>query len=437
MGFSLLHGWLPVGLQVATIITLLAAIGWRTARWRTRWLPVALAGGVLAGVLAWVYRVQLTGDTDPMPVTIWIWLAATFTALLVLVIGWTGAQWWRRGTAVLAVFLAALTCANTVNKLVAYYPTLNAAINDWRGTPIPGQRSLGEVRHSVGHRSNGELVSVAIPSTYSGFPHRNELVYLPPAWFERAKRPTLPAIEMITSNHGSPSNWIRIGGALRTVDLYAARHGGWAPILVFADPAGDFFTDTECVNGPRGNAENHLVYDIPRFVERTFHASANPADWGVLGFSMGGTCAVDLAVEHPTVFQHFVDMSGDIGPNDGNKAQTIAHLYGGLVSAWRAHDPLTVLGTHPLYPRGMSGRFEVGSGEPIHVAQADDLARAASADGIQTMVVVRPGDHDWTFATRACADALPWLADQVGHRPAARTGTPYESVRHDVTSAHG
>jgi S-formylglutathione hydrolase FrmB len=414
VGISLLHGWFPVALAVATIAALLAAIGWRDTRWRLRLLPVAVAVGVLVAVLAGTHSVQLTGDADPMPPALWIWLGVCATALTVLAVGWRSARWWRRGTALLAAALAALACANTVNRLVDYYPTLGDAFGDWQGQPVPGQLSLGQARGSVEHLTTGRLVAVTIPATYSHFRHRRELVYLPPAWFASAHRPALPVVEMITSDHGSPPNWVRIGHAVRTTDRYAAAHHGWAPILVFADPAGDFFTDTECVDGPRGDSETHLVRDIPPYIERTFGASTNPAHWGVAGFSMGGTCAIDLVVEHPSVFRHFVDISGDQGPNAGDKQQTIAHLYGGVLAAWQAHDPLTVLGRRHGYPPGTSGWFEAGNRERLHVEQALRLARAARADGVTTTVVVRDGGHVWPFATEAFADALPWLAEQVG-----------------------
>ena len=50
---------------------------------------------------------------------------------------------------------------------------------------------------------------------------------------------------------------------------------------------------------------------------------------------MGGTCAVGLAVKYPEVFSAFVDIGGDLGPNIGNKYQTIDRLYGGNAAGLR------------------------------------------------------------------------------------------------------
>ena len=46
---SLMHGWLPVTVQLIAGAVLIAAIGWRTRRWRLVWLPWAALIGVAAG----------------------------------------------------------------------------------------------------------------------------------------------------------------------------------------------------------------------------------------------------------------------------------------------------------------------------------------------------------------------------------------------------
>ena len=42
---SLLHGWMPVTVQVITAVVLVVAIGWRSRRWRVISVPVALFVG--------------------------------------------------------------------------------------------------------------------------------------------------------------------------------------------------------------------------------------------------------------------------------------------------------------------------------------------------------------------------------------------------------
>jgi hypothetical protein len=51
-GISLLGGWFPTTLEIVTLIVLIAAIGWRTRRWRMVWVPVSAAIGVVAALAA-------------------------------------------------------------------------------------------------------------------------------------------------------------------------------------------------------------------------------------------------------------------------------------------------------------------------------------------------------------------------------------------------
>ncbi|WP_414688280.1 alpha/beta hydrolase, partial [Mycobacterium sp.] len=199
------------------------------------------------------------------------------------------------------------------------------------------------------HPETGKLVPVDIPEDASGFKHRREYVYLPPIWFTGTAPPPLPAVMMIAGEFSNPTNWMRTGNAVSVIDEFAKAHAGAAPLFVFVDSSGNFNNDTECVNGPRGDAADHLTKDVRPFVVSRFGASPDPSQWGVVGWSMGGTCAIDLTVMHPDLFTTFDDIGGDRGPNSGTKQQTIERLYGGDAAAWAAFDPRTVMAKHGPY----------------------------------------------------------------------------------------
>jgi S-formylglutathione hydrolase FrmB len=127
---------------------------------------------------------------------------------------------------------------------------------------------------------------------------------------------------------------------------------------VFVDPTGAFTNDTECVDGSRGNAADNLTKDVVPYMISTFAVRADRKSWGVVGWSMGGTCAVDLTVMHPDMFSAFVDIAGDLTPNTGTKEQTIARLFGGNVDAWAAFDPTTVITRHGRYT-AVSAWFDI------------------------------------------------------------------------------
>ena len=51
---SLMHGWVPATIQVLSAVVLILAVGWRSRRWRTVWMPLAaLGGGVAAYLTHW------------------------------------------------------------------------------------------------------------------------------------------------------------------------------------------------------------------------------------------------------------------------------------------------------------------------------------------------------------------------------------------------
>jgi hypothetical protein len=60
-------------------------------------------------------------------------------------------------------------------------------------------------------------------------------------------------------------------------------------------------------------------------------------------------------------------------------------------------------------------------------AAAYSLCALGRANGIDCAVLPQPGKHDWPFADRAFAAALPWLAGQLGTPGVSRTSLPGES----------
>jgi S-formylglutathione hydrolase FrmB len=165
-----------------------------------------------------------------------------------------------------------------------------------------------------------------------------------------------------------------------------------------------------------------------------FGASAEQANWGIVGWSMGGTCAVDLTVMHPGMFSSFLDVAGDLYPNAGNEEETISRLFGGDAAAWAAFDPTTVITRHGPYT-GVAGWFAIPARRELPIADisamrlagrdaaanpsnqtsaANALCALGRSYGIDCAVIPQPGKHDWPFADQAFATALPWLAGRLG-----------------------
>jgi S-formylglutathione hydrolase FrmB len=447
-GISLLAGWFPLTVEIVTVVVLVTVIGWRTRRWRLIWVPVSAAVGVLVALAARTYMNSEGLASDPAPFTLWVWAAVFGGAIAVAVFGWRGTGWWRRGLSVFAVPLSLLAAAVSLNQWVGYYPSLQSAWGALTAGALPHQvdaSALPSLRNT--ETDTGKLVEVDIPDDASGFKHRSEYVYLPPAWFAGDTPPKLPVVMMIAGEFNTPADWMRSGNAMPIIDDYAKAHDGQTPIFVFVDVGGSFNNDTECVNGPRGNAADHLTKDVRPYIVSQYGASADPVNWAVVGWSMGGTCAIDLTVMHPDLFTTFEDIAGDHGPTAGTKEQTISRLYGGDAAQYDLFDPRAVMAKHGPYPnvagwfedtvkptnaddpRKRNGGHRPQAGSPSgfgghddvrdsdETGAAEDLCAAAKAVDISCTVHKIISFHTWQFAERAFSDALPWLAERV-HTPA-------------------
>jgi dienelactone hydrolase len=421
-----MQGWVPLSVEVIAAV----AVGGVLVRRRPRWSPVSVGAALVAGVAAavaahWALQNSgISGEAAPRP--LWAWISLTGFAMTVGVSGWrAGSRWWRHG-AVFASSLCLLSTGLLINGWIGYFPTVAVAWDQLTGRPIPHQIdwSAAVAMRARGDRPrDGQLIAVNTGNRASGFRHRMEWVYLPPGWFRGGTRPPASAVLMIGGEFTTSVDWVRAGQAVATTDRYADAHDGTAPILVLADANGAFVNDTECVNGVRGRAADHLTNDVVPYITGLFGAGADPKRWSVVGFSSGGTCAVDLAVMHPDVFGSFVDIGGDERPQVGTEAQTVQRLFGGDRRAWAEYDPATAIARHGRYA-DTAGLFIVPESSHSDREAAQRLCDVGIVQGIRCSVRVLPGRHTWPFAATAFETALPWL----GAAPGTRAPTPTKNA---------
>jgi hypothetical protein len=126
-----------------------------------------------------------------------------------------------------------------------------------------------------------------------------------------------------------------------------ARTPGLATIVVVADPLGSQLAQTICVDSVAGNAFTYLSVDVPTWIRSTLQVDPDPRRWAVGGRSAGGTCALQLAVNAPTVYPTFLDISGQDEPTVGTRRQTVIQFFGG--------DPQPSL---PSIPSMYSGAYD-------------------------------------------------------------------------------
>jgi len=355
-------------------------------------------------------------------------LRAAIVGLIVLLLAasrlWLHRPVVRWSARVFCLPLAVLFVAATVNAHYYYFPTLGALLGrnaadqvsaagfqqmQSQLTPLLGARGRARTSHPVSMPDHGIVVAFRMPGTVSHFDPRVGEVYLPPIWF-RLPHPRLPVIELLHGSPGSPADWTRGSGADLTADAYAQAHDGYAPILVMPDVNGvSWWKDSECVDGPKGNAETYLRVDVRNAVAREFDASSEGADWGVAGLSEGGSCALQMGLRHPGDFRVVGDFSGDDHPwsTGGLGSLFFGSTHAQLVAAERAYDPRVLLANwHSTH--GPAIAFAVGRSDRLS-PKIERLYETARRDHLDTTYATYPGGHEFHLWGRCLAGSFSWM----------------------------
>lgn len=269
--------------------------------------------------------------------------------------------------------------------------------------------ALPAAGHSDAVAGGSRLVTRWIPGRLSHFRARRAVIYLPPA-AQRRPAPRLPVLLLLHGTPGSPTDWVRKGGAVATLDRFAARHGGRAPIVIMPDINGATHADSECVDSGRGNVETYLTVDVRRYMTTHFHVVAGRRGWAVAGLSEGGTCSLMLALRHASAFATIGDLSGlsrpTVGPHDDPPA-TVSELFHGSRGAYDRHDPLWLMRRHRYAT--LAAWFECGRTDAQVVRSQQAVTRAARRAGMTTEQRIVPGGHSWSVWRVALPAMLPWL----------------------------
>ncbi|MET9348165.1 alpha/beta hydrolase [Streptomyces termitum] len=174
-----------------------------------------------------------------------------------------------------------------------------AASKDLR---VVGTRAMdvpGGSRPSVG----GQIQEVVVRGERSGITSP-AFVYLPPEYFQaRHEGRSFPAAVVLTGYPGTAENLIK-GLKYPQTAYLQAKAGKMQPmVLVMLRPTVAPPRDTECVDIPGGpRTETFFAEDLPKAVSGAYRVGTKPRNWGFMGNSTGGYCALKIALHHPDRF---------------------------------------------------------------------------------------------------------------------------------------
>ena len=399
-------GMLPVALAVAGAAGLaVLLLGVRRGR-PARTIAACIVGAItLTAVLDYLVEYVWRPFPDRLDPAVLLWVAVALTGLLLAAVRIVERRSWRTaaasGTAVVAVFAMA---AAEVNIVYSAYPV----VEDLMPVEYPNTVPTPAAGTSP---ARGKVVNATIPATSSKFTARPGLVYFPPAYLS-ASRERLPVLVLLAGQPGGPRDWFVGGKLARTMDAYAQRHGGVAPVVVVPDATGGPLANPLCADTKRAKAASYLGVDVPAWIRQNLPVNPDPSEWAVGGFSYGGTCALQLATGFPDVYRTFLALSADAEPDLGGPARTISEGFGGDRSAFERNSPLVRMAAR-TYP-DTAGVVVVGTDDPSVQASSVKIRAAAARAGMSVRERRLPGGHSFAVWTPGLAAELDWLGQRMG-----------------------
>jgi S-formylglutathione hydrolase FrmB len=408
-----------VTMIVLALLVLLPALRRRPRAWR----PVVARGAITlvaagVGLLAcWIVGDRLDAFDVHLTTVTRMWVAIAFAGTALGIAGIFQGRAWRRVGGAVLVPVVVLSAALGVNVDFAAYPTLNALTQSSPYRPLLfGAESASTADSRVESQvswhapadlpAHGRIGSVTIPGTESGFPARRAVVYLPPAALT-PDPPVLPVLVSLSGQPGTPSDMFLAGGLGTVLDAYAASHEGLAPIVVSADQLAVPGHNPMCVDSKLGNAATYIMRDVRDWTFRHLRVSRSGDGWGVLGFSEGGTCAMQFSAGHPRDFAATIAISSELVPRMGDQATTVADGFGGSTSRWHAAWPRTLLAEHTPFRHHLTV-LGYGQLDDEYAHNARLLAAASRRAGMLTELIESPASsHDWNTVQYTLARAVP------------------------------
>jgi enterochelin esterase-like enzyme len=366
-------------------------------------------------------------------------------ALLVLAFG--ALLWWllvarrvalKLVAAILSFAVAMFFGVLSVNKYFSYYTTWGAAVADLsnsspnsgpqisQGSLLAGNKSLVFDQRAVYVKLaqvQGYTLRVTIPGKASHLT-RQVYIYLPPQYFQpRYAKYRFPVIELIHGQPGLPQDWINVVGIQETLNQMVKQGQAAPAVLVMPDANGGNSISLQCLNQVRGPQDlTYLAQDVPDAVGRMLRVMPPGNAWGVAGYSEGGFCAANMALQYRYRYGYAASLSGYYAPMKNKMGSPLKEVdpFGGDSALRAQNTPLDEI--RAVAPGARLPLFWLGAGQgsSADVANASYFAQLLQLHEADIPLVIVPGGGHTMGSWHAQVPAmLSWmtqgLAGTVAH----------------------
>ncbi len=356
------------------------------------------------------------------------------TALFVLLVVIFGGLMWptivarhtvfRILAACLAFMPAMLFGVLAVNKYYGYYQTWGAVIADLTNRGVDAASGVPDIALTSGTldgssshlrlaQQQGYTLRLMVTGPRSRIT-RVVYVYLPPQYFQPGYQAyRFPVIELIHGQPGKPEDWISVVGVTDTFDHLLAEKLARPAVLVMPDANGGARISLQCLNQVGGPQDlTYLAVDLPAQIARILRVQRPGLAWGVAGYSEGGFCAANMALQYPQRYGSAAVLSGYFKPFDNQLAEParLVSPFGGNRMLQQENTPLAEIAKLPdgtVIPRFWLG---AGADDRQDVADAEVFWRELRLRQADVPLTLTPGGgHTMTTWRAQVPSMLAWM----------------------------
>ena len=342
----------------------------------------------------------------------------------------------------------------SVNKFYDYYQTWGGMISDLTGqgaSSIPKyavaagsnrqfDKDIGRVTSTAEDAQVGYLFQTTIVGQRSRLA-RTVYVYLPPQYFQKAyAHYKFPAIELLHGSPGNPEAWLTVLDVIPTFLNLLETHPSDASILVMPDTDGGQQYGLQCLNNPGGIQDMTFVAeDVPNYLARFVRVQAPGPAWGVAGYSEGGYCAANIALQEPDRYGaagimsgYFVPIQSQVptGNKPGGKPYTV-NVFAGRPALQLINSPSVYITKVPLAVHLPAFWLAAGAQDKQDVSAAANFRQLVQTRLLVQnrlllqnrsldvpFMIVPDGGHQGSVWRAALGPMLAWMTPQLAAQAA-------------------
>jgi enterochelin esterase-like enzyme len=331
----------------------------------------------------------------------------------------------------------------SVNKFYDYYQTWGGMVNDLTGQgassipkyAAPGagtnkqfDKNIGRVTSTAEDAQVGYLFQTSVTGARSHLT-RDVYVYLPPQYFQKHyAHYRFPVIELLHGSPGDPQAWVDVMSIIPTFLSQLATHPEDSAVLVMPDTDGGLQYELQCLNDPGGIQDMTFIdRDVPEAIARIARVQPPGRAWGLAGYSEGGYCAANIALQDPAGYGAAGVMSGYFAPvpsqvpaggKPGGKPRVV-NVFAGRPALEQLNSPRWYITRVPVNAQIPAFWLAAGAKDRPDVQAAANfrqllLTRVANVP----LDIVPGGGHQGSVWRAALDPMLKWMTPQLAQQAA-------------------